>query len=42
MQTSQGYIFRILQHFVTKFCTFTHFNKFFSGIYFFCLEQKLV
>jgi hypothetical protein len=35
MQTSQGYIFRILQHFVTKFCNFTNFNKFFTGIYFF-------
>jgi hypothetical protein len=33
MQTSQGYIFRILQHFVTKF---------FTVIYFFCLDQKLV
>jgi hypothetical protein len=34
MQTSQGYIFRVLQHFVTKFCNFTNFNKFFTGIYF--------
>jgi hypothetical protein len=34
MQTSQGYIFRILQQFVTKFCNFTNFNiiKFFTGI----------
>jgi hypothetical protein len=40
MQTSQGYIFCILQHFVTKFCNFTNFNKFFTGIYFFCLNQK--
>ena len=38
MQTSQGRIFRILQHFVTKFCNFTsNFNKFFTGIYFFFL-----
>ena len=35
MQTSQGYIFRTLQHFVTKFCNLTNFNKFFTGIYFF-------
>ena len=35
MQISQGYIFRILQHFVTKICNFTNFNKFFTGIYFF-------
>jgi p-aminobenzoyl-glutamate transporter AbgT len=35
MQTSQGYIFRILQHFVTKFCNFTNFGKFFRGNYFF-------
>jgi hypothetical protein len=44
MQTSQGYIFCILQHFVTKFCNVTDFiNKFFMGIYFFfALNQKLV
>jgi hypothetical protein len=42
MQTLQGYIFSILQHFVTKFWNFTDFNKFFTGIYFFCLNQKLV
>ena len=41
-KTSQGYIFRILQHFVTKFCNFTNFDKFFTGIYFFCIDQKLV
>jgi hypothetical protein len=35
MQTSQGYIFCILQHFATKFCNFTDFDKFFTGIYFF-------
>jgi hypothetical protein len=39
---AQGYIFRILQHFLTKFYNFTNFNKFFTGIYFFCLDQKLV
>jgi predicted choloylglycine hydrolase len=41
MQTSQGYIFCILQHFVTKFCNFTDFNKFFTGIYFFLLKSKI-
>ena len=41
MQTSQGYIFRILQHFVTKFCNFTNFNKFFTaGTYFFCPDKN--
>jgi hypothetical protein len=25
-QTLQGYIFRILQHFTTKLCNFTHFS----------------
>jgi hypothetical protein len=41
MQTSQGYIFRILQHFVTKFCNFTNFNNFFTGIYFFLPRSKI-
>jgi hypothetical protein len=41
MQTSQGYIFCILQHFVTKFCNFTDFNKFFTGIYFFLPKSKI-
>ena len=41
MQTSQGYIFCILQHFVTKFCSFTNFNKFFAGIYFFLPKSKI-
>jgi hypothetical protein len=35
MQTSQSYIFRILQHFVTIFYNSINFNKFFAGIYFF-------
>ena len=36
VQTSEGYTFRILQHFVlTRFCNFTNFNKFFTEIYFF-------
>jgi hypothetical protein len=42
MQTSQGYIFCILQHFVTKFCNFiADFNKFFTGIYFFLPKSKI-
>jgi hypothetical protein len=41
MQTSQGYIFCILQHFVTKFCNFTDFNKLFTGIYFFLPKSKI-
>jgi hypothetical protein len=41
MQTSQGYIFCILQHFATKFCNFTDFNKFFTGIYFFLPKSKI-
>jgi hypothetical protein len=41
MQTSQGYIFCILQHFATKFCNFTDFNKFFTGIYFFSPKLKI-
>jgi hypothetical protein len=41
MQTSQGYIFRILQHFATKFYNFTNFNKFFTGIYFFLPRSKM-
>jgi hypothetical protein len=34
MQTSQGYIFRILQHFATKFCNFTNFIMFFLAVVF--------
>jgi hypothetical protein len=41
MQTSQGYIFRILQHFVTKFYSFTNFNKLFTEIYFFWPRSKI-
>jgi hypothetical protein len=41
MQTSQSYIFCILQHFVTKFCNYTDFNKFFTGIYFFWPKSKI-
>jgi hypothetical protein len=38
IQTSQGYIFRTLQYLFTKFYNFSNINKFFMGIYFFCLE----
>ena len=31
-QILQGYIFRIFQHFVTKFCTFTIFDMLFSAV----------
>ena len=51
MRTLQRYIFRILQHFATKLCNFTHFSMLFPGIYFlycikniysFILDKKLV
>jgi hypothetical protein len=43
MQTSQGYIFRILQHFVTKLCNFTNFIiRSLREFTFFCLDKKLV
>jgi hypothetical protein len=28
----QGYIFRILQHFATKLCNFTHFSMLFLAV----------
>jgi hypothetical protein len=31
-QISQGYIFRILQHFATKLCNFTNFNMLFVAV----------
>jgi hypothetical protein len=34
MQTSQGYIFCILQHFVTKICDFNNFIMFFWTVVF--------
>ena len=42
LQTLQGYIFRILQHFATKLCNFTHFSMLFPEIYFFCQDKKSV
>ena len=32
LQTSQGYIFHILQHFTTKLCNFTNFNMLFNTV----------
>jgi hypothetical protein len=32
LQTLQGYIFRILQHFATKPCNFTHFSMLFLAV----------
>jgi hypothetical protein len=32
LQTLQGYIFRILQHFATKLCNFTHFSMLFLAV----------
>ena len=42
---AQGYIYRTLQHFATKFWNFTTFEMFFLGTSLFvgiCLDQKLV
>jgi hypothetical protein len=47
LQISQGYIFRILQHFATKLCNFTHFNMLFlaavmdNGFCSSCRDQNL-
>ena len=32
LQTLQAYIFRILQHFATKLCNFTHFSMLFLAV----------
>ena len=32
LQTLQGHIFRILQHFATKLCNFTHFSMLFLAV----------
>jgi hypothetical protein len=32
LQTLQGYIFRILQHFATKLCNFTNFSMLFRAV----------
>ena len=47
LPTSRGYIFRILQHFATKLCSFSNFGNFFPEISFviprlkFFLKRKL-
>ena len=42
MQTSQGYIIRILQHFATKLWNITNFVMLFQAVMNFCLDQNLV
>ena len=42
LRTLRDYIFRIVQHFATKLCNFTHFSMLSPGIYFFCQDKKLV
>ena len=37
----QGYIFRILLHFATKLCNFTHFSILLPGMYFFWQVKKI-
>ena len=32
LRTLQGYIFRIIQHFATKLCNFTHFSMLFQAV----------
>ena len=34
LPTSQGYVFRILQHFATKLCSFSNFDNFFPEVSF--------
>ena len=41
LPTSQGYIFRILQHFVTKLCRFSNFHNFFPEISFVIPRLKI-
>jgi hypothetical protein len=41
MQTSQGYIFRILQHFVTKFSNFTNLTSSLWEFTFFLPRSKI-
>jgi hypothetical protein len=38
VQTLEGYIFHILQHFATKICNVTNFSMLYPGIYFFLLR----
>ncbi len=41
LPTSQGYIFRILQHFATKLCSFSNFDNFFLEISFVIPRLKI-
>ena len=41
LPTSQGYIFRILQHFATKLCSFSNFDNFFQEISFVIPRLKI-
>ncbi len=41
LPTSQGYIFRILQHFATKLCSFSNFDNFFPEISFVIPRSKI-
>ncbi len=41
LPTSQGYIFRILQHFATKLCSFSNFDNFFAEIPFVIPRLKI-
>ncbi len=41
LPTSEGYIFRILQHFATKICSFSNFDNFFPKISFVIPRLKI-
>ena len=41
LPTSQGYIFRILQHFATTICSFSNFDNFFPEISFVIPRLKI-
>ncbi len=41
LPTSQAYIFRILQHFATKICSFSNFDNFFPEISFVTPRLKI-
>jgi hypothetical protein len=42
LQTSQGYIFRILQHFATKLWNITNFVMLFQAVMKFLLRSKFI
>jgi hypothetical protein len=37
LQTSQGYIFRVLQHLATKLCNFSNFGMLFNAVIMNCI-----